>query len=376
MAGRSPSSGLPERRTTVGQRSASFTLSRLVDRSSADGSAPILSGGDAAIGADGRTRELAEAVTPIVVLVVEDSAVIRVLVRRMLVAGGHTVVEAAGGADALAVCREQQPDVVLLDVEMPEMSGWDVLAAMKADPDLRDVPVVFLTGRSDTTDMVDGLRLGAHDYLRKPCEPTELLARVQAAARVKRLQDELRQRNEDLDRISRTDALTGLRNRRHVEEYLAKLTSLARRNVEPIAVLVIDIDHFKSVNDTHGHDAGDAVLREVASRMLDSVRLEDLVGRWGGEEFLVVLPNTADQGAAELAERLRQVVADTPCRLADGDAVQVTISVGCAASLIDDAGRLVRSADTAMYEAKQTGRNRVVVAASDDLARPAAHRRS
>ena len=322
------------------------------------------------------TRELAEAVSPIVVLLVEDSAVIRALVRRMLVAGGHAVVEAAGGAAALTVCREQQPDVVLLDVEMPEMSGWDVLAAMKADPDLRDVPVVFLTGRSDTTDIVDGLRLGAHDYLRKPCEPTELLARVQAAARVKRLQDELRQRNEDLDRISRTDALTGLRNRRHVEEYLAKLTSLARRNLEPIAVLVIDVDHFKSVNDDHGHDAGDAVLCEVAGRMQDSVRLEDMVGRWGGEEFLVVLPNTTDQGAAELAERLRQVVADTPCRLAEGDAVQVTISVGCAASLIDDAGRLVRSADAAMYEAKQTGRNRVVVAASDDLARPAGHRPS
>ena len=314
--------------------------------------------------------------TPIVVLLVEDSSAIRALVRRMLVAGGHTVVEASGGAAALAACRERQPDVMLLDVEMPEMSGWDVLAAMKADPDLRDVPVVFLTGRSDTTDIVDGLRLGAHDYLRKPCEPTELLARVQAAARVKRLQDELRQRNQDLDRISRTDALTGLRNRRHVEEYLVKLTSLARRNAEPIAVLVIDIDHFKSVNDTYGHDAGDAVLREVASRMLGSVRLEDMVGRWGGEEFLVVLPNTAAEGAAELAERLRQVVAETPCRLADADAVQVTISVGCAASLIDDAGRLVRSADAAMYEAKQTGRNRVVVAASDDLARPAGHRRS
>jgi two-component system cell cycle response regulator len=324
----------------------------------------------------GHTRELDEAVTPIVVLLVEDSAAIRALVRRMLVAGGHTVVEAAGGAAALAVCREQQPDVVLLDVEMPEMSGWDVLAAMKADPDLRDVPVVFLTGRSDTTDMVDGLRLGAHDYLRKPCEPTELLARVQAAARVKRLQDELRQRNEDLDRISRTDALTGLRNRRHVEEYLVKLTSLARRNAEPIAVLVIDIDHFKSVNDTHGHDAGDAVLREVAGRMLGSVRLEDMVGRWGGEEFLVVLPNTAAEGAAELAERLHQVVGETPCRLADGEAVQVTISVGCAASLMDDAGRLVRSADAAMYEAKESGRNRVVMAASDDLARPVGHRRS
>jgi two-component system cell cycle response regulator len=315
-------------------------------------------------------------VTPIVVLLVEDSSAIRALVRRMLVAGGHTVVEASGGAAALAACRERQPDVMLLDVEMPEMSGWDVLAAMKADPELRDVPVVFLTGRSVTTDIVEGLRLGAHDYLRKPCQPTELLARVQAAARVKRLQDELRRRNEELDLVSRTDVLTGLRNRRHVEEYLARLVSLARRNVEPIAVLVIDIDWFKTVNDTYGHDAGDAVLREVAGRMEGCIRLEDMIGRWGGEEFLVVLPNTAADGAAELAERLRQVVADEPCRLAGGDAVQVTISVGCAASLIDDAGSLVRSADAAMYEAKQSGRNRVVVAPSDDLARPAGRRRS
>jgi two-component system, cell cycle response regulator len=315
-------------------------------------------------------------VTPIVVLLVEDSAAIRALVRRMLVAGGHTVVEAARGEDALGLCREQQPDVVLLDVEMPGMSGWDVLAAMKADPGLSDVPVVFLTGRSDTADMVDGLRLGAHDYLRKPCEPTELLARVQAAARVKRLQDELRQRNEELDLISRTDALTGLRNRRHVEEYLTRLVSLARRNVEPIAVLIIDIDHFKSVNDGHGHDAGDAVLRQVAGRMVDSVRLEDMVGRWGGEEFLVVLPNTPAQGAAELAERLRQVVAGEPCRLPDGGAVPVTISLGCAASVVDDAATLVRSADAAMYEAKESGRNRVVVAASDELLRGAAPRSS
>jgi two-component system cell cycle response regulator len=309
-------------------------------------------------------------VTPILVLLVEDSAAIRALVRRMLVAGGHTVVEAAGGAAALAVCREQQPDVVLLDVEMPELSGWDVLAAMKSDAGLRDVPVVFLTGRSDTADMVDGLRLGAHDYLRKPCEPTELLARVQAAARVKRLQDELRQRNEELDLISRTDSLTGLHNRRHVEEYLTRLVSLARRNAEPIAVLIIDIDHFKSVNDGHGHDAGDVVLRQVADRMVRSVRLEDMVGRWGGEEFLVVLPNTPIQGAAELAERLRQVVAEEPCRLPDGGAIRVTISLGCAASVIDDAGTLVRSADAAMYQAKESGRNRVVVAVSDGLPHP------
>jgi diguanylate cyclase (GGDEF)-like protein len=254
--------------------------------------------------------------------------------------------------------------------KMPEMSGWDVLAAMKSDADLRDVPVVFLTGRSDTADMVDGLRLGAHDYLRKPCEPTELLARVQAAARVKRLQDELRQRNQELDLLSRTDSLTGLRNRRHVEEYLARVASLARRNAEPIAVVIADIDHFKSVNDGHGHDAGDAVLREVANRMTSNVRLEDMIGRWGGEEFLAVLPGTPVQGVAELAERLRQVVAEEPCRLPDGGMVQVTVSLGCAASMLADVGTLVRSADAALYEAKESGRNRVVVAALDDAPHP------
>jgi diguanylate cyclase (GGDEF)-like protein len=156
----------------------------------------------------------------------------------------------------------------------------------------------------------------------------------------------------------------------HVQEYLARLTSLARRNAEPIALLVIDIDHFKSVNDGHGHDAGDAVLREVADRLVRNVRLKDMVGRWGGEEFLAVLPNTATQGAAQLAERLRQVVADEPCHLPDGGAMQVTISLGCAASVIGDARTLVRSADAAMYQAKGSGRNRVVVAVSDDLPHP------
>lgn len=302
--------------------------------------------------------------TPVRVLIVEDSTTIRSLVRRMLVAGGHEVLEAADGPAALTVLAVEHPDVVLLDVEMPQMSGWEVLAAIKADPSVADIPVVFLTGRLDTADMVEGLRLGAHDYLRKPCEPAELLARVQAAARVNRLQEELRRRNEELDRAGRTDGLTGLSNRRDVEGYLRQQVSLGRRNASPVAVLLFDVDHFKRVNDTYGHAGGDAVLREVASRLAGHVRLEDTIGRWGGEEFLAVLPMTTAAEGSVVAERVRAALAARPCPLSvDGvGEVAVTISVGCAAGTQETAEELVARADSALYEAKEAGRNRVVIA--------------
>lgn len=304
---------------------------------------------------------------PINVLLVEDSNVIRAVVRSQLVAAGHVVCEAADGPAALGACRAAVPDVVLLDVEMPGMSGWDVLAALKEDEALADVPVVFLTGLKDTADLVEGLRRGAHDYLRKPFESAELLARVGAAARVKRLQDELRRRNEELESISRTDALTGLPNRRHVQERLVELTRLAGRNAASTAVLIIDVDHFKWVNDLHGHAAGDAVLRELATRLAGRVRGGEMVGRWGGEEFLVVLPLTNTTGASILAEQLRRIVLDMPYNLPGGEQVKVTISVGCAASTEADAEALVRSADAALYEAKRSGRNRVALAPSGKM---------
>jgi len=305
--------------------------------------------------------------TEVSVLLVEDSAVVRAVVRSELVAAGHVVREAGDGAAALEACRDLVPDVVLLDVEMPGMSGWDVLAAMKQDPSIEDVPVVFLTGLKDTADLVEGLRLGAHDYLRKPFEPAELLARVGAAARVKRLQDELRRRNDELESLSRTDALTGLPNRRHVQERLAAVASLAERHASSMAVVVIDVDHFKWVNDLHGHAAGDAVLRELGNRLAARVRGGEMVGRWGGEEFLAVLPMTEAPGASVLAERLRQIIADEPYQLPGGEVVEVTISLGCAASRDADPEALVRSADAALYEAKRSGRNRVVLAQSSAL---------
>jgi two-component system cell cycle response regulator len=154
------------------------------------------------------------------IVIAEDSLVVRALLRRQLEEHGHTVFEAADGEEALAACRVRHPDVILLDVEMPKLDGYGVLAALRKDEQLVDIPVVFLTARTALEDVVQGLRLGAHDYLRKPFEPAELLARVTAAFRVKSLQDELRQRNLELDAMSRTDALTGLPNRRHLQERL------------------------------------------------------------------------------------------------------------------------------------------------------------
>jgi diguanylate cyclase (GGDEF)-like protein len=295
------------------------------------------------------------------ILVADDSMVVRAVLRRQLETDGHTVVEAVNGEEAIDACREYHPDVVLLDVEMPVLDGHATLARLKADPQLKDIPVVFLTGRVDTADVVNGLRLGAHDYLRKPFEANELMARVSAALRTKWLQDELRARNAELDRVSRIDMLTNIYNRRHLDEHLRAVISAARRHDRSVGVLIVDIDHFKNVNDEHGHLAGDAVLREVAARLQQAMRTEDALGRWGGEEFLAVLTDTPPEGVRVMAERLRQVVAMAPFTLDDGSQIRVTVSVGHTNGT-EDAEILVHRADDALYVAKAEGRNRVAAA--------------
>jgi two-component system cell cycle response regulator len=297
--------------------------------------------------------------TPATILIADDSLVIRAIVRGALEEEGYLVIEADDGSTAIGQCRECRPDVVLLDIEMPGLDGYQVLGQLKADAELRNIPVVFLTGRTSMEDIVAGLRGGAHDYLKKPFEPAELLARVGSAVHVKQLQDQLWERNVELNRMSRTDGLTGLYNRWHLEDELARQRSTARRHHDQLAVILFDIDHFKNVNDTYGHPAGDLVLCEFARRLGQELRAGDIAGRWGGEEFLLILPRTDLAGAVLVAERIRLATAATPTT-AGGEDIKITVSGGCAVGQAEEPSELIQIADDRLYEAKAAGRNRIV----------------
>jgi len=291
------------------------------------------------------------------VLISEDSHVVRQVLRFHLEQHGFDIVESSDGVEAVRLAAVHQPSVILLGVELDGIGGFEALARLKADPSLADTPVLFITGHTDTSDLVEGLQLGAHDYLRKPCEPAEVIARVRAAARMKRLQDELRQRNAELDRISRSDPLTGLANRRHLDEQLAAHIASALRHDHEVSIALIDVDHFKVINDTFGHGSGDDVLCEVARRLRSVARTEDIVGRWGGEEFLVILPFSDADASMQISERFREAIASRPMLTDDNDVITVTVSIGCATGTD---GELVERADLALYAAKERGRNRTV----------------
>jgi two-component system cell cycle response regulator len=297
------------------------------------------------------------------IMVIDDSATVRFAIRADLEEVGYEVREAVDGEAGIAACLADPPDVVLLDVEMPGLNGHDVLQRLKAEETLKNIPVVFLTSHSDMEEVLRGLQGGGHDYVGKPFRSQELQARVGAALRVKKLQDQLVQRTAELYLTSRTDVLTGLYNRRHLEEQLRIGIATAVRRDEPIGVLLFDVDHFKAVNDTYGHLAGDEVLVELARRIQAELRAGDIAGRWGGEEFLVILPNTGLAGTVETGERIRSII-EAEQFGAGEQYISVTISGGGASDIDVDEEALVHRADNGLYEAKDRGRNCVVVTAT------------
>ena len=299
------------------------------------------------------------------ILVVDDDPITRAVIAAQLGEAGHEVLEATDGGAGLDQIRDARPDAVLLDIEMPAVDGFSVLSTLASDDNSRDIPVIVLTGRESTADAVRALQLGAIDFLRKPVQPTELLARIATALRVADMAARLQRHRRELEDAIRTDALTGLANRRHTEEHVSMAVSAARRHHRALSLLLVDVDRLRRVNDSEGHAAGDAVLRTIAERVTRLLRGEDMVGRWGDEELLVVAPNTDLDGAWHLGERIRDAVAAAPIPVPSGRDVLVTVSVGCATSEGDDIDRHLLVVERAVESAKANGRNRVCADAGD-----------
>ncbi|HEX7479732.1 MAG TPA: diguanylate cyclase [Polyangiales bacterium] len=301
--------------------------------------------------------------TPPTVLVADDDHVARQYLATFLRGHGMNVEFAEDGPQAVARARDMDLDIVLLDIMMPGLDGLDCCRLIKGITQDSFLPVILLTGKSDTDSRVAGLRIGADDYVCKPFDERELLARVNNLVRLKRMHDHITDARSRLEQLAVLDDLTGLYNYRYLHTRLNEEFKRAERYREPLACVMVDIDYFKRINDRYGHDAGDAVLRETSARIRKAVREIDVVTRYGGEEFLLVLPSTNFSGALAVADRVWRAVGGETFALTN-NAERVSISLGVAvfpSRDIKSKDQLLKAADRALYQAKGDGRDRICV---------------
>ena len=297
------------------------------------------------------------------ILVVDDNRDNVEIIATRLRFRGYEIDEANDGATALETVRKNPPDLMLLDVMLPDIDGYEIARRLKNDDKIPFIPIILVTARDTTQDKVAGLDAGADDYLTKPINFPELEARVRSMLRIKKLQDEIELKNRELERLSISDGLTGLFNHRHIHQLLHEEFERADRIGELISVAMFDLDRFKSVNDTHGHQAGDRVLEQMSDILRESAREIDRLGRYGGEEFMALLPGTSIDDAEVFVERVRNEVERRPFNIGKDQPLHMTMSAGIATypdPSISDPETLVRLADEALYAAKAAGRNRVV----------------
>lgn len=298
------------------------------------------------------------------ILIAEDDAVSRKKLKKALENWGHIVTTATNGEEAWTRYQQGKPPMVITDWQMPGMDGLELCKRIKGDTgtkgqteDADAVYVIMLTANDSKGELAEGLESGADDYVTKPFDRIELQARIRAGERIIRL-------NQEMTRLALTDALTQLPNRRAILKTLRIEESRMLRERRPVGIVMADIDHFKSFNDTYGHQTGDRVLKMVADCLAGSLRAGDQVGRWGGEEFLCVLPGADLIQCAEIAERCRAFVGQQRLTSETGEVLKVSASLGAAST--EGADRLdimtlVQQADKAMYWAKEAGRNRVKI---------------
>lgn len=303
------------------------------------------------------------------VLIIDDSVTVREQIIRILESFSlfSRYYEAEDGLEGFKKLRASQVDLILCDLEMPRIDGFKFLSMLKSRPELQDIPVLILTGMGDRDRKLRGLEQGASDYITKPFDPEELVARVKVHLKIKNLQDDLKHSNEMLLELSNTDHLTGLFNRRYLMEALRKEVQRSIRKGGNLSVIMLDIDHFKLVNDTYGHLQGDVVLQKVSRLLSKELRSYDCAARYGGEEFVAILPDSTLKESIFVAERIRQSIqaAKFSGEIAE---LNLTVSLGVAcfplegsstADTVVAVDKFIKLADDALYRAKNSGRNRV-----------------
>ncbi|HBA89211.1 MAG TPA: diguanylate cyclase response regulator [Geobacter sp.] len=310
------------------------------------------------------------------ILIVDDTpANIEILYK--ILKKEYDILFAKNGKDGIRMVREQAPDLILLDIMMPGMDGYEVCAVLKADPATAKIPVIFVTAMVNEEDEAKGLLCGAIDYVTKPITPSIVLARVRNHLKLKRSTDlleeltaKLEEKNRELEILAREDGLTGIANRRQFNEVLQSEIKRAMRNGRALSLIICDVDHFKKYNDLYGHLAGDKCLQLLGALLRESFkRAGELPARYGGEEFAVILPDTDAATGAQQAERLRKLLADLALPHAGSEEGVVTVSVGVVGGMMThglDAEWFIREADQALYLSKANGRNRVTSVACED----------
>jgi two-component system, cell cycle response regulator len=309
------------------------------------------------------TEEADAAARDFKVLVADDSRIYRKLVEQALSAKQYEVMFAKSGHEAIDLFAQHEPSLVITDWQMPDLTGIELCEHIRNHPKKSYTYVIILTGMTEKHNLVKGLAAGADDYLTKPFHSDELLARIGVGRRIVELHRQLEAKNVLLKELALTDSLTGLPNRRAIEEWSTRQLSGALRYGFTFHVVLADLDHFKTVNDTYGHEAGDTVLKKFSEILKGHSRRSDICGRVGGEEFLFVLTHTTQANAKMVIERIRQQLETTQFNL-DGNTLRITASFGLATfegTQIADFSRLVSQADAALYAAKRSGRNRLEI---------------
>lgn len=295
------------------------------------------------------------------ILIIEDELIFRRMVKKYLLEAGYEIVEAEDGLSAWELFQKEPFQLVITDWMMPGLDGPELVHKIRTSGQKSYTYIIMLTAMDDKDNIVLGLESGADEYLTKPFNSRELIARVASGMRILRLEEELMQARIQMEALAMHDGLTGLLNRRAIEEYAEAEFNMADRKKQAMSVILLDIDHFKNVNDRFGHKFGDVVLRQVAQTLKEDLRNYDRVGRWGGEEFLLILPGTELKDAVTVAERLRSKTAAVQTSLENGETFSIHISLGtaCTTGQFQSLAKLIDAADQALYQAKQSGRNRV-----------------